>query len=228
MPDTAPHSHSRGPKRSFWTRNALSIVVLALFFASLAGQIVSGRTVLNEERREEGQPALSWGAYLGSGQFISATFENWESEFLQMGLYVLLTVTLRQQGSAESRPYPDEEPPPRVDPGPRPAWAAAGGWRRTLYGHSLSTVLLLLFVIAFALHWWGSWRHQADEALTKGQAPPGLLEYLGDAQFWFESLQNWQSEFLSVFALVVLSIFLRQKDSSQSKHIDAPHSQTGD
>lgn len=219
---------SRARRRSFWSRKALSIVLLVFFAASLAGQIVAGRTVLNEERREQGQPALSWSAYLGDGQFISATFENWESEFLQMGLYVLLTVTLRQQGSAESRPYPEEEPPPRIDPGPKPAWAAAGGWRRTLYGHSLASVLLLLFFISFLLHWWGSWRHQADEARMKGEIPAELLEHFGDAQFWFESLQNWQSEFLSVFALVVLSIFLRQKDSSQSKHIDAPHSQTGD
>ena len=228
MPDTGDESEPRAARRSFWARNALSIVLLALFFISLMGQIASGRSVLNEERGEQGQPALSWSADLGSGQFISATFENWESEFLQMGLYVLLTVTLRQRGSAESRAYPGEEPPARIDPGPRPAWAAAGGWRRTLYGHSLATMLLLLFLLAFVLHWWGSWRHQADEALTKGQAPTGLLEYLGDARFWFESLQNWQSEFLSVFALVVLSIFLRQKDSPQSKHIDAPHSQTGD
>lgn len=223
---TDPHPQAR--TRSFWARNALSIVLLVFFAASLAGQIVAGRTVLNEERREEGQSALSWAEYLGDGQFVSATFENWESEFLQMGLYVLLTVTLRQQGSAESKPYPEEEPPARIDPGPRPAWAAAGGWRRTVYGHSLAATLLLLFFLAFLLHWWGSWRHQVDEAGAKGEVPTALLDYLGDARFWFESLQNWQSEFLSVFALVVLSIFLRQKDSPQSKHIDAPHSQTGD
>lgn len=223
-----PDSGRHAPKRGFWGRNALSIVLLMMFAASMAGQIVAGRTVFNDERRDQGQPALSWAEYLGDGQFISATFENWESEFLQMGLYVLLTVTLRQQGSAESRPYPGEEPPPRIDPGPSPAWAAAGGWRRTLYGHSLASALFLLFSMAFMLHWWGSWLHQVDEARMKGEAPAELLDYLGDAQFWFESLQNWQSEFLSVFALVVLSIFLRQKDSPQSKHIDAPHAQTGD
>ncbi len=235
--DTAPDEKSPGGRQrsasfavqpGFLVRNALSIVLLVLFLVSLAGQIVAGRAVLNEERRAEALSALSWGDYLRNGQFVSATFENWESEFLQMGLYVLLTVSLRQRGSAESRPFPGEEPPQRIAPGPQPAWAAAGGWRRTLYGHSLATAFLLLFSIAFALHWWGSWRHHADDMLMRGETPPGLLEYLGDAQLWFESFQNWQSEFLSVLALVVLSIFLRQKDSSQSKPIDAPHSQTGD
>ncbi len=228
MQDTPSRDQQHRGQRSVWSRNGLSIVLLILFCASMVGQIASGRAVLNEERRGQGRPDISLSEYLTDGQFVSATFENWESEFLQMGLYVLLTVGLRQHGSAESRPFPGEEPPPRIDTGPTPAWAAAGGWRRSLYGHSLATVLLLLFLIAFGLHWSGSWRHQVEEQLTKGQAPPGFLEYLGEAQFWFESFQNWQSEFLSVFALVVLSIFLRQKDSSQSKHIDAPHSQTGD
>ncbi|MCM5639571.1 DUF6766 family protein, partial [Xanthomonas hortorum] len=65
------------------------------------------------------------------------------------------------------------------------------------------------------------------ERIQKGLPPISILDHFTDAGFWFESMQNWQSEFLAVFALVVLTIWLRQKDSPQSKPVAAPHSQTG-
>ncbi|HJR73697.1 MAG TPA: DUF6766 family protein [Luteimonas sp.] len=209
----------------FFRRNGLSLVLLLLFLGSFAGQIASGFSVLNDERLERGQPPVSVREYLGQGQFLSATFENWESEFLQMGLYVLLTVRLRQVGSAESRPMQAEEE--KIDPGEKPWPARAGGLWRKLYAHSLSTALLLLFAIAFVAHWQGSWRQFSEEAAAKGKIPPDAWSYLGQAQFWFESFQNWQSEFLAVLSLVLLSIFLRQDKSPQSKPVDAPHAQTG-
>lgn len=209
----------------FFRRNGLSLVLLSLFLASLAGQIASGFSVLNEERIERGQLPVAPLQYFGQGQFLSATFENWESEFLQMGLYVLLTVRLRQRGSAESRPMREEEE--KIEPGEKPWPVRAGGLWRRLYAHSLSAALLLLFAIAFVAHWQGSWRQFSEEAAAKGDIPPGAWAYLGEAQFWFESFQNWQSEFLAVLSLVVLSIFLRQDKSPQSKPVDAPHSQTG-
>src|SRR5690606_1641384 len=141
--------------------------------------------------------------------------------------YVLLTVVLRQRGSAESRPLDPGDEEPRVDPGETPWPARAGGLMRTLYGHSLAIALGLLFALSFALHAHGSWRNEVAERLREGDAPVSLMEHLGGAKFWFESFQNWQSEFLAVLAIVVLSIWLRQKDSPESKPVDAPHAQTG-
>ena len=66
------------------------------------------------------------------------------------------------------------------------------------------------------------------ENAAKGEAPIGALDYVSTSRFWFESMQNWQSEMLSIFAVVGLSIFLREKGSPQSKPVDAPHRQTGE
>jgi hypothetical protein len=220
-------------RSGLWRENALSIVLLILFATCLLGQIASGRAVLNQERREHGLAPVAWIDYFHHGQFLSATFENWESEFLQMGLYVLLTVGLRQKGSAESRPLDDTargalEPDSReVEPGPHPSAVRRGGWVARLYANSLSIGLLLLFAVAFAAHGYGSWRQEVEERSNQGQAAPTLSEHLTGPEFWFESFQNWQSEFLAVFALVVLSIWLRQAHSPQSKPVRAPHSQTG-
>lgn len=211
----------------FWRANGLSLVLFVLFAAALVAQALSGWHLHNAERMEEGAGPLALMAYLGSGHFISATFENWESEFLQMAMYVLLTVVLRQRGSAESRPLDPAEEEPRIDAGPTPWAARAGGLLRTLYGHSLAIALGLLFAVSFALHAWGSWRDALAERVLQGEPAIALGTHLASAQFWFESFQNWQSEFLAVLVIVVLSIWLRQKDSPQSKPVDAPHRQTG-
>ncbi len=198
-----------------------------------AAQAITGWHDHNSELEEYGRAALGLGAYLHSGHFISTTFENWESEFLQMGFYVVLTVYLRQKGSAESAPLkgeegdenPEEELKPKPDsPGP----VKRGGWRLKLYSHSLSLVLLLLFLGSFAGHFYGSLHAYNEEQLLKQKPPEMAAEYIGNTHFWFESFQNWQSEFLAVAALVLLSIWLREKGSPQSKKVNAPHSETGD
>ena len=212
---------------SFWRDNGLSLVLAGLMLGSIAGQIATGMRVYNQERAEYGQLALSTGGYLRSGHFVSATFENWESEFLQMGMYVLLTVVLRQRGSAESRPMSHEQEDPRIEKGPKPWPVRAGGAWKALYGHSLAIAFGLMFAVSFALHLYGSWRMEQAERAMRGEAAMPLATYLQAPQFWFESFQNWQSEFLAVLAIVVLSIWLRQKDSPQSKPVEAPHAQTG-
>jgi hypothetical protein len=214
-------------RTSTWRANGLSLVLAGVFLACLVGQVWSGHLAFNEERIRDGQAAIGLSAYVGSEHFLSALFENWESEFLQMGMYVLLTVSLRQRGSAESRPMPGEREDERIDRGPRP-WPlrAGGGWRR-MYANSLSLALLVLFALSFAGHAHESWRLQVEERLAAGEAAPTLGDHLTSAHFWFESMQNWQSEFLAVLALVVLSIFLRQDKSPQSKPLEAPHGQTG-
>lgn len=211
-----------------WRRNGLSLVLLGLFLAFLGGQALSGFLAHNQELQQQGAAPLDALQYLTSGHFVSATFENWESEFLQMGMYVLLTVVLRQRGSAESRPLDPSQDAPRIDAGPAPWPVRRGGRWLRLYEHSLALAFAALFVLSFCLHALGSWRAEQDEQRLQGLPVPAFWDHLGSAAFWFESMQNWQSEFLAVLALVILTIFLRQKDSPQSKAVAAPHAQTGD
>jgi hypothetical protein len=210
---------------SFGVRNGLSLTLTAIFLICLTAQVVTGRASWNEELLREGFPPLPWMQYLSSGHFVSATFENWESEFLQMGMYVLLTVWLRQRGSAESRPFGEDEKD--IEPGETPWPVRKGGVWKALYAHSLTTGFMILFAASFYLHLLGSWHHELDELRIAGRPPIGLMEHLSGATFWFESFQNWQSEFLAVLSIVVLSIFLRQDKSPESKPLRAPHSQTG-
>jgi hypothetical protein len=158
--------------------------------------------------------------------------ENWESEFLQMFAYVLLTAFLYQKGSAESK-NPDQ--PEAVDRDPRQSrnkkdapWPVRrGGIVLKLYENSLALALFLLFVISFVLHASGGASEYSEQQIAHGAEAVTVLQYMATAQFWFESLQNWQSEFFSIAVLVVLSIFLRQKGSPESKPVDSPHSMTG-
>jgi hypothetical protein len=76
--------------------------MFSLFFLFVAAQSITGFLDYNNTEKEHGQPPVGYLQYLGSGDFVEAVFENWESEFLQMGLYVLLTAVLFQRGSADS------------------------------------------------------------------------------------------------------------------------------
>lgn len=214
-------------RAGFWKSNGLSLTLAAIFLACLAAQVAVGHAAYNDDLLREHRPPIGLAAYLGSGHFLSATMENWESEFLQMGMYVLLTVALRQRGSAESRPLSPDEEDERIDEGRAPWPVREGGWWRRLYANSLSIALFTLFGASFAGHAWGSWKHELQERIAQRRPPIGFLDHFTSAQFWFESLQNWQSEFLAVLALVLLSIFLRQQGSPQSKPLRAPHRQTG-
>ena len=216
-----------------WLRdNGLTLALLLLFAASFVGQALAGFAQNNEQLEQHGQPLIPFGQYLVSGGFLSAVFENWESEFLQMWAYVMLTAYLFQRGSPESKD-PDEEAPQDRDPAldahnaESPWPVRRGGWLRAVYSHSLGLAMLVLFLASFTAHWRNSARHAAEEALQHGQAPPTPLEHLVSAQFWFESFQNWQSEFLSTAVLIVLAIVLRERGSPESKPVGAPHRQTG-
>ncbi len=216
-------------KHSFLYRNSLSLVFVVLMLFSLGGQYFTGWKEHNEELAEHGQPPIGAGAYIGSGHFISATFENWESEFLQMGLYIMLTIWLRQKGSSESKKLDEEEEVDREpQPSPDAPWPVRKGgiWLR-LYSHSLGIAFFLLFALSFALHAGGSRKDFNEEQVLQGKPVASIGDYLAGSRFWFESFQNWQSEFLSVLSIVVLSIWLRQKGSPESKPVDAPYSETG-
>jgi hypothetical protein len=217
--------------KKIFKNNGLSLAFLLLFIVSLVGQIIAGHQEHNQLIVEEGGNTLSLSEYLVSGHFLQSTFENWESEFLQMALFLILSMFLYQKGSSESKD-PDKEEEVDKEPNPRkrdaPWPVKKGGWILTLYKHSLCYALSFIFIISFALHWYGSLKDYNEEQERKGEKTEKAISYLSNSRFWFESFQNWQSEFLSVFAVIVLSIFLREKGSPQSKPVDAPHSQTGD
>ncbi len=212
--------------------NGLSLTLLTLFLFSIVGQSFTGLAHYNDEQREHGRPAITYLDYLSSAAFGESVFENWESEFLQMALYVVLTAFLYQRGSSESkdpdkREDVDDDPAAHVSDPDAPSPVRAGGWALRLYQYSLSLALFLLFVMSFALHLVTSAKESCREQLEHGQACTTTLAHLGSPTFWFESFQNWQSEFLSIAVLVVLSIFLRQKGSPESKPVHASYAETG-
>ena len=214
--------------------NGLSIILGLFFLLFLVGQAASGFYAYNEEQQEHGQQTIEFVNYLGTSHFLEATMENWESEFLQMFAFVVLTACLFQKGSAESKDPEEEEAD--VDRDPRESrnkkdapWPVRkGGVVLTLYEYSLSLAFLLLFFMSFILHAIGGAEEYNQNQLEHGSSELlTTLQYMETPRFWFESLQNWQSEFLAVFAMVVLSIFLRQRGSAESKPVDAAHSETG-
>lgn len=220
----------RGPLR----RNALSLFFALILLLALVGQSVSGMLEVNAEAAADQLPQVSWFDYVTSAQFGVDVAENWQSEFLQFFLYILATVWLVQQGSPESkelgregRESDEDQKVGRFATADSPAWARRRGWRLALYSRSLGLVMALVFL--------GSWAAQlvagasAYDAtrLTNRQAPVGWLQYGTTAEFWNRTLQNWQSEFLAVGAMAVLSIYLRERGSPESKPVGAPHDATG-
>jgi hypothetical protein len=160
--------------------------------------------------------------------------ENWQSEYLQFTLFILLTVWLLQRGSPESKELDkagresDEEQKVGEHADPRsPRWAKIGGLRRALYENSL--------VLVMGLFWLGTWlaqsitgvaQYNADQ-LDHHQDPVSWSQYLGTGAFWDNTLQNWQSEFLAVGSMAILAVYLRQRGSPESKPVGAPHDATG-
>lgn len=217
--------------KTFFKNNSLSICFVVLFLFAMVGQVYFGLDQYNKDLLENGVMPISLADYFSSGHFLESTFENWESEFLQMALFVVLTIFLQQKGSSESKDFDQQQP---VDRQPSPdrkdaPWPVkSGGLVLLIYKHSLTIVLFLLFILSFVLHFYGSLKDENQQLLFKHQAPQTAVAYLGDSRFWFESFQNWQSEFLSVFAIVILSVFLRQYGSPQSKPVDAPNAETGE
>ena len=211
--------------RSLLRNHGLSIALLGIFLVTFLGQILTGQADYNHEREQEHEAPLSLGGYLQSAHFLEAATENWESEFLQMGTYVLATAWLYQKGSAESRdPRKRRQSRSTRSVTPDSPWPARrGGWVLRIYEHSLSIALFAVFAGAFLLHSIGGCRLYNEERLHNGEAALSWAGYLASSRFWLESFQNWQSEFLAIAAMVVLSIFLRETNSPESKSVQTPH-----
>ncbi|HEY9048006.1 MAG TPA: DUF6766 family protein [Ohtaekwangia sp.] len=217
------------PQHSFWYRNSLSLVLIACFLLAFAGQTYTGWMEHNDDLEKLQAPPIPLREYILSGHYLQVTFENWESEFLQMFMYVMLTIFLRQQGSSESKSLDepeevDREPVPHAD---APWPVKRGGWWLSLYKRSLTLAFIILFTISFWLHAYGSLQDYNEEQRLRHEPVQTMREYIGSTRLWFESFQNWQSEFVAVTSIVLLSIFLRQKGSPESKPVDAPIAETG-
>jgi hypothetical protein len=216
-----------------WIRDrGLLLANIALFLTFFSGMVVTGAASYSEDQVAHGQAAVSVGEYLFTGSFMEATFENWESEFLQMGMYVVLTAYLFQKGSSESKPVgktaPQDQDPRTAPKGPKTPWPVRrGGWVLKIYENSLSGLFLLLFAASVILHAFGGAAAYSEEQLSHGQPVVTAWEYVGTSQFWFESFQNWQSEFLAVAVIVGASVYLREVRSAESKPVAAPHYETG-
>jgi hypothetical protein len=220
--------------RRFLKQNSLTIVFLVLFLAALTGQAVAGHADFNEEQVRHGDPEISLSRYVVSSNFGNAVMENWQSEYLQFTLFVLLTVWLLQRGSPESKELDkaglESDEAQKVGPYAQqnsPRWAKVEGIRRTLYENSL---LLVMGTI-----WLGTWFAQSVTGLTTYNSERldhhldsvGWWQYVGTPSFWETTLQNWQSEFLAVGSMAILAVYLRQRGSPESKPVGAPHTATG-
>lgn len=216
-----------------WIRDrALTIVLMAMFVLFLGGQVATGLAEYNGEQQQHGLPAVALREYLTTGHPWEALFENWESEFLQMAVFVLLTTFLIQKGSPESRragviELVDADPRDFTDEPDVPWPVRRGGWILRLYEHSLGLAFVLLFLIAWAGHAIGGFMEYAADQMAHHETRPAFTDYLTSARFWFESFQNWQSEFLAIASMVWLAVYLRQRWSPESKPVHAPHHETG-
>ncbi|GIH67072.1 DUF6766 family protein [Microbispora siamensis] len=213
--------------------NALALCFLLLFLVTLAGQSVAGAAAFNEEQVAEGGSPVTWAHYVTSSSFAVDVAENWQSEYLQFFLYILITAWLIQRGSPESKKRGEEglesdaeqKVGPHAGPG-SPAWAAAPGWRRTVFSHSLGIVMGLLFLLSWLAQSVAGLAAYNNEQLAQLEDPVDWVGYVTSPDFWNRTLQNWQSEFLAVASMVLLAIFLRERGSPQSKKVGDPHSET--
>lgn len=209
--------------RRFFQNNNLTIVIFTIFLFSIVGMSIAGWLANNEALKEHHQTTLSYGKYLVSGEFSEGVFENWESEFLQMWALIVLTVYLRQKGSADSKPIRGNAP---QDTSSRYSIIRAHSLRNKsravghfFYSHSLSIAMLLLFILSFSLHAIGGFEAHNQEARQHGLETTSFPSFIVSPEFWYQSLQNWQSEFLAIGALLVLSVKLRERGSPESKPI---------
>jgi hypothetical protein len=220
--------------RRFLKDNGLSLVFLLFFVLALAGQAFAGWHDFNDQASAHQEPAISLGRYLTSSAFGNAVLENWQSEYLQFTLYILLTVWFIQRGSTESKApgeaglQSDEDQRVGEHAGPdSPRWAAVRGFRRTLYSNSLVALMATIWVLSWLGQSVTGWSTYNSDQITHHQPEVSWLGYLGTADFWQATLQNWQSEFLAVGSMLVFSIYLRQRGSPESKPVGAPHAETG-
>jgi hypothetical protein len=220
--------------RRFLKENSLSLFFGVLFVAALVGQSFAGWQQFNAAQAAESLGRVRWDRYVTSADFAVDVAENWQSEFLQFWLYLTATVWFLQRGSPESKVLSkvgkESDKDQKVGAyaqADSPAWARAGGWRTHVYSASLATVMGFIFLMSWLVQSVAGWASYNETRLERLQDPVSWASYLRNADFWARTLQNWQSEFLAVGTLAVLTVYLRQRGSSQSKPVGEPHGSTG-
>jgi len=204
-----------------------------IFLAALVGQGFAGWHQFNNDQVADGLAAISLGNYLTSASFAADVAENWQSEYLQFLLYIVATIWLVQVGSPESKELEEvglesdekQKVGAYADAG-SPRWAVVGGLRTTVFSWSLTLVMGLIFVISWFAQSFAGWASFNETRLERLQDPITWGSYVLNADFWSRTLQNWQSEFLAVGSMVVLSIYLRQRGSPESKPVGEAHTRT--
>lgn len=224
----------RGKVRGFVEDNALSLVFGLLFLATAFGQGWAGWAQYNDQQHAQSLGKVTLGEYLMSAEFAVDITENWQSEYLQFLVYVMLTIWLVQKGSTESKqpgkegPETDEEQKLGWHAQPdSPAWAKAGGWRTWVFSWSLFAMMAAIFLASWGAQLVAGWAAFNETRLQKLQDPLSLGTYALNADFWARTLQNWQSEFLAIGSMAIFTVYLRQRGSSQSKPVGEPHGSTG-
>jgi hypothetical protein len=214
--------------------NGLSLFFGVIFILALLGQALTGHALFNEEQVASGLEQITFAQYLVSSNFAVDVSENWQSEYLQFLLYIFATIWLVQKGSPESKEL--NEPGPESDKEQlvgeysntkSPKWARVSGWRRTLYSNSLGLTMGLIFILSWLVQSIAGNSNYNQEQIQNFQQPVSWGEYIASPEFWNRTLQNWQSEFLAVGSMVVLSIYLRQRGSPESKPVGSAHDDTG-
>jgi hypothetical protein len=220
--------------RAFWRDNNLALVFLGFFLAALSGQAFAGWHDFNDEAITHHEQTIEFGRYLVSSSFGNAVMENWQSEYLQFTLYILLTVWFIQRGSPESKEpgksgtESDEDQRVGEHAGEdSPRWARARGAKLWIYSNSLVLVMAAIWLGSWFAQSVTGWSDYSADQLTHGEPRVGYLQYLGSARFWESTLQNWQSEFLAVGSMALFAVYLRQRGSPESKPVGTPHSATG-
>jgi len=223
---------SRGGLTKFVRDNALSLACFSVFAAFWAAQSLTGWRSALADALAHGGSSFGYWHYLTTAHFAEATFENWESEFLQMGAFVLLTIFLIQKGSSESKKEsgdPRDEDPRRHRSDPDAPWPVRrGGLWLVAYENSLLIAFTVMFAGSFLGHVVSGAHEYTVEQHEHGASGVGGWQFVRMSEFWFQSFQNWQSEFLAVGSIVLLSVFLRQRGSAESKPVSAAHGSTGD
>ncbi|GIJ44534.1 hypothetical protein Val02_14200 [Virgisporangium aliadipatigenens] len=221
-------------RRGLVREHSLGPVFVALFLICLVGQAIAGHADYNSEQVTDGLPPVSLGTYLMSASFAVDVAENWQSEYLQFFLFIVLTVWLLQKGSPESKPLdrPGRESDAEQHVGAHarqdsPAWAKRYGWRQAVYSNSLGITMGTIFLLSWLAQSVAGTAAFNEQQLRQRQDPVTWSQYLTEPDFWNRTLQNWQSEMLAVASMVLLSIFLRQRGSPESKPVGTPHQTTG-
>jgi hypothetical protein len=221
--------------RRFVKESSLSLFFGAIFVAALAGQAFSGWHQFNDAQLAANLGLVSFGRYLTSADFVADVAENWQSEYLQFLVFILMTIWLVQRGSTESSELDKsglesdkEQKVGRYAESDSPAWARAGGWRTWAYSWSLFGLMATIFVGSWLAQLVAGWASFNEVRLGRLQDPLSVGGYFLDADFWSRTLQNWQSEFLAVGSMAIFSVYLRQRGSSQSKPVGAAHHATSE